>query len=395
MNLLIYTTKFIPFSSGVVNRIKFFLDYNYKNKVFNNIVIVTPDKECITTYNRYPVIKLNSIKLLSQFSGDDHNKIYFIDFTNKNLIRALEFIVKKYEINYFHLYQSDISNYYFTYIANKYNIKTMYSWHTDIFKTMSLNKNNKDNFVQKLFFKLSCIKNMDLYTTSNSSKEYLETYYNNKIKILPYFINSKYFYPIKKVKKKKFTILYICRIEFEKNIEELVKLFDYFDFQLLLVGTGSKLQYYREKYHDKDIILFGNINNNLLVNYYNYADVYINPSKSETLGLTTLEAMACKTLVIGRNENGTRDIIQHNHTGLLYNNIDELKYYIDLIINKKRNFDYLINNAFEYIKDNNCENYFNYIVDELKQANVPDKLSIIQIITMKILILFYKFKFFD
>lgn len=395
MNLLIYTTKFIPFTSGVVNRIKFFLDYNYKNKIFNNIIILTPDKDCISTYNKYPVIKLNSHPLLSQFGGDNHNKIFFIDFTNKNLIKALELIVEKYKINYFHLYQSDITNYHFTYIANKYNIKTIYSWHTDVFKTISLNKNEMNIRLQKLFLKVCCIKNMDLYTTSNSTKKYLKTYFNNEIKVLPYFINTLQFYPIKKVNKKKLTILYICRIEFEKNIEELVELFDYFDFQLLLVGTGSKLQYYRNKYHDKDIIFFGNINNGLLVNYYNYADIYINPSKSETLGLTTLEAMACKTLVIGRNENGTRDIIQHNHTGLLYNNIDELKYYIDLIINKKKNFDYLIDNAFEYIKDNNCEKYFNYIVDELKQASVPDKLSITQIIIMKIFILFYKLKLFN
>lgn len=384
----------MPFISGVVNRIKFFLDYNHKHKIFDNIIILTPDTDCIKIYNNYPVIKLSSIKLLPQFSGDNHDKISFIDFTNKKLIKALEIIVNKYEINYFHLYQTDISNYHFTYIANKYNIKTIFSWHTDIFKTISLNNNKKDELIQKIFFKWCCIKNMDLYTTSNSSKEYLKKYLDNEIKILPYFIDMEKFYPLKKVTKKKFTILYICRIELEKNIEELIELFDYFDFQLLLVGSGSKLQYYRDKYHDKDIIFFGNINNSLLVNYYNYADVYINPSKSETLGLTTLEAMACKTLVIGRNENGTRDIIQHNHTGLLYNNIDELKYYVDLIINKKRNFDYLIDNAFKFIQENNSIKYFNYIVDELKQASIPNKLSIIQIIMMKILILFYKLKFF-
>ena len=46
-----------------------------------------------------------------------------------------------------------------------------------------------------------------------------------------------------------------------------------------------------------------------LANVYSAADTFINPSRMETFGLVTAEAMACGTPVVGYDNTGTREII--------------------------------------------------------------------------------------
>lgn len=49
-------------------------------------------------------------------------------------------------------------------------------------------------------------------------------------------------------------------------------------------------------------------------------DIMLTASKNETFGLVTVEAMQCGTAVIGANSGGTREIIDNNKTGLLFEN---------------------------------------------------------------------------
>ena len=185
---------------------------------------------------------------------------------------------------------------------------------------------------------------MDIYTVSNSTKSELENILKKKINLLPFIVNTDVFYPVKKRKNNKFTVIFVGRIELEKNINEIIELQNFFNFTLLLVGKGNEIDNIKRKHKNKDILYMGNVNNNELYKYYNYADLFINPSKTETMGFTTLEAMACKLLVLGRNENGTKDIIKHNQNGLLYNNFEELKFYFNKIYQNKNDFEkiYLI-----------------------------------------------------
>ncbi len=55
-----------------------------------------------------------------------------------------------------------------------------------------------------------------------------------------------------------------------------------------------------------------------LVKFYSLADVFVMPSVvSEGLGLVLLEASSCGATLIGTDIGGIRDIIRHEHTGLL------------------------------------------------------------------------------
>ena len=165
MNLIIYTTNFIPFISGVTNRIKIFLDMNIIYKKFDKIFILTADQNAINEYKTYKVIKLPSLNLPYIVDHNIHNNIFYANFSNKIIKKIIEDIIIKEDLSHMHVYQGDFINIYLTLLANKYNIKTLYSWHTDLFKTLDITNMIKiSSLISSLCYKFLCLKNMDIYT---------------------------------------------------------------------------------------------------------------------------------------------------------------------------------------------------------------------------------------
>lgn len=128
---------------------------------------------------------------------------------------------------------------------------------------------------------------------------------------------------------------YIARIEknkgydtYVKAIHELVKIKKYKNTRFLLIGNGSeedKLNNLIKKYKLENWIVRKDlVSQEELVSIYNALDVFIYPTrmKSESLGLTGLEAMACETLVIGSNKFGPNDYLMDNENSLTFNPSD-------------------------------------------------------------------------
>jgi glycosyltransferase involved in cell wall biosynthesis len=61
----------------------------------------------------------------------------------------------------------------------------------------------------------------------------------------------------------------------------------------------------------------GRIRNNELAERYHAADILINPSLSESFGMTVVEAMACGKPVIATRVGGMQETVQHGKNGLL------------------------------------------------------------------------------
>ena len=58
--------------------------------------------------------------------------------------------------------------------------------------------------------------------------------------------------------------------------------------------------------------------------YYSLADVFVSASKTETQGLTILEAMVCKVPVVVYEDDNVADLVLHGETGLLFKTSEAL-----------------------------------------------------------------------
>lgn len=94
--------------------------------------------------------------------------------------------------------------------------------------------------------------------------------------------------------------------------------------KLLIVGSGESAQlqqYINDKGMNAYVILTGYLPD--VREIFLQSHCLLNCARYEAFGRTTVEAMAYSLPVIGNNSAGTAEIIQHNHTGLLYNNTTE------------------------------------------------------------------------
>jgi glycosyltransferase involved in cell wall biosynthesis len=74
-----------------------------------------------------------------------------------------------------------------------------------------------------------------------------------------------------------------------------------------------------------------------LVEIYTAADVFVNPSREETMGLTTIEAMACGTPVVVSNFTAVPEVV-NEECGIIINgnvNAFSLKASIESLLSKR------------------------------------------------------------
>ncbi len=107
--------------------------------------------------------------------------------------------------------------------------------------------------------------------------------------------------------------LYVGRVAVEKNIESFLKL----DLPgtKLIVGGGPQLESLKQKYTDAHFVgpKFGEE----LAEHYAASDCFVFPSKTDTFGLVTLEALASGTPVAAYPVQGPKDVIGDAPVGCL------------------------------------------------------------------------------
>lgn len=107
--------------------------------------------------------------------------------------------------------------------------------------------------------------------------------------------------------------LYVGRIAVEKSIEDFLRLDT--PGSKVLVGDGPQRQALEEKYPEAHFA--GVKTGDELVSYYCAADVFVFPSRTDTLGLVNLEAMACGIPVAAYPVQGPKDVVADSGAGVL------------------------------------------------------------------------------
>ncbi len=170
---------------------------------------------------------------------------------------------------------------------------------------------------------------------------------STKIKVMINGTNPSQYYPKnveafkeKTVGKSKKVILTVTRLVERKGVDLVINAMEDIlknvpDAFYLIVGEGQikdKLQKMIDsKNLGRNVKLEGRVKYEELIDYYNMADVFVMPSKTEIpdvegFGIVFLEANACGKPVIGSNSGGIPSAIKHNYNGLIVeeNNVEQL-----------------------------------------------------------------------
>ena len=113
--------------------------------------------------------------------------------------------------------------------------------------------------------------------------------------------------------------LYVGRLAAEKEIERLEELFALGPHvRVALVGDGPHRQQLERHFKGKPVEFVGYLRGEALASAFASADAFVLPSRTETLGLVLLEAMAAGCPVLAARAGGITDIVTSEDHGRLF-----------------------------------------------------------------------------
>jgi glycosyltransferase involved in cell wall biosynthesis len=113
--------------------------------------------------------------------------------------------------------------------------------------------------------------------------------------------------------------LYVGRLSAEKEIQHILPVLQAIpNSRLALVGNGPYRQELEKIFADTNTNFVGYLRGDDLAAAFASSDAFLFPSRTETLGLVLLEAMAAGCPVVAANSGGIPDIVTHGINGYLF-----------------------------------------------------------------------------
>ena len=380
-----FSDCFYPRINGVTSAISSIV-YSLKDDFIN--ILIAPNYEQknnnkieIENYKDYLiVIRVPSYVFL--FNKEDR----FMSFSNNVVKQIFYFIYNNFTSRNWIIFNHNIFNSFF--IALKFykyfinyndkmsknnNIKKIFYFHT--FWEYYIHYVPLPSYISKFILKLlnrKVIENSDTILVANEYvKNYiLQNYFknfnndiSNKIKIIPLPLNGIFWedkeLEIDQTLKNKKYIMYAGRLAKEKNLFFLIDIFKEISlidnsFEFYICGDGpdkNKLVNYVIKNNLQHKVIFtGYLDQELIRRYYKFSQAVLFVSKTETLGLVLLEAMAQKSFVIALNVKPFNSIITNNYNGLLIDTEDPKLFAIKIIeaLNNKELINKVKENGFNF-----------------------------------------------
>jgi glycosyltransferase involved in cell wall biosynthesis len=119
-------------------------------------------------------------------------------------------------------------------------------------------------------------------------------------------------------------LLYIGRLSAEKEVDRIKPVLESIPgARLALVGDGPHREDLEKHFEGTNTNFVGYLAGEELASAYASADVFVFPSRTETLGLVLLEAMAAGCPVVAANAGGIPDIVTDGENGYMFDPKDE------------------------------------------------------------------------
>lgn len=385
INIAMFSDSFYPIIGGRENVI---------HNLMNSISVKAPCFLATTTFRghkhsitdkdlSYDVIRCKSVRI---------TKNEYLSIIDKKFKKQIEEKIKNGKIDIIHVHTKyALLNYAFK-LRKKYNIPIVTTVHTNYFEQYK--KQLKFPPLYKLL--LSRIKKVlqkvdSIFTVSNTMKNKLVKWgIDKEITVIPN--GNDLIFPqnndsIKQETKTHLNLgdenilLFVGRMVETKNLSFLFQVLhklkeQNFSFKIIFVGGGNLNRYKKlsSKLNlDNECIFTGPITNReYLRNLYLTADLFINPSKIETFGLTTKEAGALSLPSIVIKDCATSENIIDNENGFISReNLDEFCSKIINAFNDKtklkhigQNAKYTFSSTWNEIADLHLTNYKKILINK-------------------------------
>lgn len=353
MRIGLFTDTYPPYINGVSTSV--LMLKQGLEKLGHEVYVVTVNSENFHYKKEDNVLMIPGIPI----------GIYDFRMTSLYPLRALK-IIKSWNLDVIHTHTEFAVGTFARLIAKQYNIPLVHTYHTMYEEYIYyITKGYFDGASKKLVEYLTlflCDKTVEeLIVPTKKTYDLFKEKYKVKrdVHIIPSGIDVTRFYKenvdllsiksLKKelnIKKDDFVILFVGRIAKEKSIDFLIKnlkaiLKKVSKARMIIVGDGPDMNelalLVRENKLDKHVTFTGKVPWSEIPKYYQLANVFVTASKTETQGLTVIEAMAAEKPVVAIKDESFELVMKDKQDGLFFETKEE---YQRLIIDLYNNPSY-------------------------------------------------------
>lgn len=357
MRVGIFTESYPPLVNGVSTSILMLQKALEKlgHEVF--IVTVSDDKKNYTLEDDGHILRLPSMNLAN---------CYDYKFTSVYPIKAVN-IIKKMNLDVIHSNVEFTIGIFARVVSEQLGIPLVHTYHTnweDYTHYITKNKKILDDICKKLlkylvvFFEDKTVT--ELIVPSNKIYNIFKDKYKftKNIHIIQTGIETSKFYKenfsskdinnLKKkygIKKKDFVIMTVSRLAKEKSVDRLINnqkelLKRYPNMKLLIVGDGPDIDKLKMQVCSlnisKNVIFTGKVPLEEIPIYYQLGDVFVTASKSETQGLTVVEAISSSLPIVAVKDDSFISSVIDDFNGYVFASDEK---YIESILKLYENND--------------------------------------------------------
>jgi glycosyltransferase involved in cell wall biosynthesis len=267
-----------------------------------------------------PLNEMENVEIIANTqntsNGSDWLKIKYVTVINR-----LKKLLKKINPDILHAHYA--SSYGLLGALSGYHPFIISIWGSDIYEFP-----NK-SFLHKKIIKYN-FKSADfMLSTSRNMISEIAKYTDKKVELTPFGIDLNKFVPKeKKPKSNEIVVGTIKALEKVYGIDILIKAFAQvriknpeLNLKLLIVGKGSQLESLKnlsKQLNVSDYVNFtGFVDYNAIVQYYHQLDVFVAVSRSESFGVSVIEASACEIPVIVSDVGGLPEVVENEQSGFI------------------------------------------------------------------------------
>lgn len=391
MRIGLFTDTYPPYINGVSTSV--LMLKNALEKKGHQVFVVTVNNENMEykTEENETIIRIPGIPI----------GIYDYRLTSIYPIKAVK-TIKKWNLDVIHSHTEFGIGTFARFMSKQYNIPLVHTYHTmyeDYIHYITkgyFDKSSKKIVEYLTLFYCDKTANELIVPTKKTYDLFKEKYeVNRNIHIIPTGIEIDRFYienvdkqKIKELKQKyqilkdEFIIIFVGRLAKEKNIEFLIEnhkdiIKHNSDVKLLIIGDGPDIEEYdkliKKLKLEGNVILVGKVPYDEMPNYYQLADIFVTASKTETQGLTVIEAMAAGITPVCIKDESFENVVIDGLNGHIFNNKNEYVKIINKLVDNLDELTTLAKQARLNAEAYSSKYYAERVLDVYKQTQTEKK----------------------